>query len=48
MKGHSKAVTSVAYSADGKYFASGSEDKTVKVWCFETQKEVVMLQGHSD
>jgi WD40 repeat protein len=27
--------------------ASGSEDKTVKLWSIESQKEVTTLQGHS-
>jgi WD40 repeat protein len=27
--------------------ASGSKDKTVKLWSVESQKEVTTLQGHS-
>jgi WD40 repeat protein len=27
--------------------ASGSQDKTVKLWSVESQKEVTTLQGHS-
>jgi WD40 repeat protein len=29
LKGHTEAVTSVAYSPDGKRIASGSQDNTV-------------------
>ena len=32
LTGHSSAVNCVAYSPDGKHIASGSDDKTVKVW----------------
>jgi WD40 repeat protein len=31
-KGHTKAVTSVAFSSDGKTLASGSYDDTVWLW----------------
>ncbi len=32
LKGHTRAVMSVAFSADGKRLASASSDQTVKVW----------------
>ena len=40
LAGHSKEVTSVAISADGKSVVSGSWDKTVKIWDVETGTEV--------
>jgi WD40 repeat protein len=46
--GHSSSVFSIAFSPDGKYLASGSLDKTVKLWSVESQKEVTTLQGHSE
>jgi WD40 repeat protein len=47
LQGHSSRVWFVVFSPDGKYLASGSLDKTVKLWSVESQKEVTTLQGHS-
>ncbi len=44
--GHSSSVYSVAFSPDGKYLASGSSDKTIKLWSVESKNEVTTLQGH--
>ena len=43
LTGHSGSVSSVAYSPDGKHIASGSGDRTVKVWDAQTGKEVSVL-----
>jgi WD40 repeat protein len=40
LQGHSEFVHSVAFSPDGKYFASSSIDKTVKPWSMENFQEM--------
>ena len=45
--GHADFIDSVCYSPDGKYIASGSDDKTVKIWEVETGRELRTLGGHS-
>ncbi len=44
--GHSHAVKSVVFSPDGQILASGSWDKTVKLWNVNTGKEICTLTGH--
>jgi serine/threonine protein kinase len=48
LTGHSSWVDSVIYSPDGRYLASGSWDKTIKVWDVVTGTELRTLTGHSD
>jgi WD40 repeat protein len=47
LTGHSDMVTSVVYSPDGRYLASGSWDNTIKIWEVATGKELRTLTGHS-
>ena len=37
----------MAFSPDGKTLASGSEDKTIKLWDVATGKEQATLKGHT-
>ncbi len=48
LTGHTNGVTSVALSADGQTLASGSNDRTIKVWNLSTGKEVRTLTGHTN
>jgi WD40 repeat protein len=47
LTGHSISVYSVAYSPDGQTLASGSRDKTIKLWNARTGKLLQTLTGHS-
>ena len=47
LKGHTDAVTSVAFSPDGKRIVSGSQDQTVKVWDADKGTETLTLKGHT-
>jgi len=44
--GHSDDVYSVAYSPDGRMFASGAEDATVKLWRLSDGKLIRTLRGN--
>ncbi|KAG0052266.1 hypothetical protein BGZ83_002771 [Gryganskiella cystojenkinii] len=47
LKGHQGAVYAVQYSPNGKYLATGSFDKTVRIWDGTTnQNELFVLKGH--
>jgi WD40 repeat protein len=46
--GHTGWVSSVTFSPDGKRIASGSQDRTVKVWDAQTGHELLTIKGHTD
>ncbi len=47
LKGHKDAARSVAFSPDGKLIASGSYDKTIRLWNVSTGQCLRTLRGHT-
>jgi class 3 adenylate cyclase len=48
LQGHAAAVTSVVFSPDGKILATGSDDKSVKLWDIGSHRELTSLPGPTD
>ncbi|KAJ7215608.1 WD40-repeat-containing domain protein [Mycena pura] len=44
---HSDSVESLTFSLDGELVASGSFDKSIRIWRVETGSTEILLQGHT-
>ena len=44
---HSSYVSSVVFSPNGEYLASGSADRTIGVWRVSSGERINTLTGHS-
>ena len=48
LEGHTGYVKSIAFSLDGATIASGSNDKTIKLWDSKDGRLIKTLEGHTD
>ena len=48
LKGHTRMVTAVAFSPDGRIIATSADDRLIRLWDVATGKEKAVLKGHRD
>ncbi|WP_165553007.1 WD40 repeat domain-containing protein [Kribbella speibonae] len=48
LSGHALQVASLAFSNDGKFLASGSDDTTIRLWSLDEGASIMTLEGHTD
>jgi len=47
MRGHGAEITDMAINYENTLLASGSCDRTIRVWCLKTKSPTAILQGHT-
>lgn len=48
LRGHQDRVISMAFSSDGTWLLTGSNDKTVRLWEASSGQALLTLEGHQD
>jgi small GTP-binding protein len=47
LRGHTAKINRIAWSPDGKYLASPSDDATIRIWDMSTGECIRVLEGHT-
>jgi WD40 repeat protein len=45
LRGHTKTIRDISFSADGQLLASGSEDGTIRIWDIQSQQQLQAFAG---
>ena len=48
LRGHTNWIQSIAFSPDGQYLASGSDDHTIRLWDVKKGAHLNTLRGHTN
>ncbi|ETO07071.1 WD-40 repeat-containing protein [Reticulomyxa filosa] len=48
LEGHLRGVNGIQISPDGKFVASCSDDKTIRLWDLSSGKQIQVIEGNSD
>lgn len=46
LRGHASGISGVVFSPDGRFIASSSYDRAIKIWDVGTGREIQTLEGH--
>jgi WD40 repeat protein len=46
LRGHTAAIRAAAFSPNGRFAATASEDRTTRVWEVATRRTLLELRGH--
>ena len=47
LKGHAGCIKTCSFSADGVFMITGGEDRTIRIWNYETKEFICVLRGHT-
>ncbi|MFE8604715.1 WD40 repeat domain-containing serine/threonine protein kinase [Archangium violaceum] len=48
LRRHTQHINDISFTADGRYFVSASDDRTLRVWDLVQDREYPMLSGHTN